>query len=281
MNWDLVEVSRNVHRLRHSFKAGVPFRTLWISDLHWDNPHCDRNKLKRHLDQALEINAPIIVVGDFFCAMQGAWDKRKSKDDIRPEHQNGIYLDSLVDTAIEWFEPYKHILAVIGYGNHETAILKCHETDLIDRFCGGLRQRGGIVQPGGYNGWIQHKFSYTTLRKMFNFYYAHGSGGGAAVTKGQINFNRWREQVTSDAFIAGHIHRRNSNDQVVVELNDHGRIIKSQLDYVRCSTYKDEFEDGAVGWWNERQNGPRPLGGYWCEWTYRAKEFHRRWIPTD
>ena len=281
LKWTLEEVSRNVHRLQHSFKADRPFKTLWISDLHWDNPKCDRNKLKRHLDQAVESGSPIVVVGDFFCAMQGKWDKRASKDDIRPEHTKGVYLDSLVDTAIDWFEPYKHNLAVVGYGNHETSILGRHETDLIDRFCGGIRSRGGITQAGGYNGWIQYKFNYTTVRKMFNFHYAHGSGGGAPVTKGAINFNRWREQVTSDAFIAGHIHRRNTNDQVVAELTDQGRIVQRQLDYIRCSTYKEEYRDGAFGWHNERQAGPRPIGGYWCEWLYRNHTFHRRWIPTD
>ena len=37
---------------------------LLISDLHWDNPHCDRALLKRHLDLALERNAVIMVFGD-------------------------------------------------------------------------------------------------------------------------------------------------------------------------------------------------------------------------
>jgi len=281
MDWELIELSRNVHRLKHSFKVDRPFDTLWISDLHWDNPKCDRNKLKRHLEQAVESGSPVVVVGDFFCAMQGKWDKRANKNDIRPEHQKGDYLDALVTTAIDWFEPYKHNLALVGYGNHETGVLKNHETDLIDRFCGGLRQRGGIVRPGGYNGWVQYKFNYTTVRKAFNFYYAHGAGGGAPVTKGAISFNRWREQVTSDAFISGHIHRRNTNDQIVAELTEQGRIVQRQLDYIRCSTYKEEYTDGAFGWHNERQAGPRPIGGYWCQWHYRAGEFHRRWIPTD
>lgn len=214
--------------------------------------------------------------------MQGKWDKRSNKDAIRPEHNNGFYLDALVNTAVEWFEPYKNNLAVIGYGNHETAIIGRHETDLIDRFCAELRKRGGITQAGGYNGWIKHRFTFSkTQRAAFDFYYAHGSGGGAPVTKGAINFNRWREQVTSDALISGHIHRSNYNRQIVVSLSDQGNIQQRQLDYVRCSTYKDDYKDGAMGWHNERQMGPRPLGGWWCIWKQFCRSVDRRWIETD
>ncbi len=30
-------------------------------------------------------------------------------------------IGGLVETAVEWFSPYAHILTVIGYGNHETS----------------------------------------------------------------------------------------------------------------------------------------------------------------
>ena len=69
------------------------------SDDHWDNPKCKRDLLKRDLEKAKARNAGILGVGDLFCAMQGKYDKRSSKDDVRPEHQNGRYLDSLVETG--------------------------------------------------------------------------------------------------------------------------------------------------------------------------------------
>jgi hypothetical protein len=289
--WSMEEVSRNVHQFRVDFRTlEAPRRFLWIADLHWDNPKCNRELLKTHLDEALEHDIPIIVVGDLFCAMQGKYDKRQNKDSIRPEHQHGDYLDQLVKTATDWFEPYKNNLAVVGHGNHESGIRRRHETCLIDRLCSGLRDRGGITRSGGYNGWIQHMFSSNTIRRSFNFYYAHGSGGGAPVTKGAINFNRWREQVTADAYIAGHIHRWNSNINTVASLNGKGQISHDQVDYIRCSTYKDDYEDGAHGWHNEGQMGPRPLGGWWCEWKYARRKgssktarpsWKRRWIPTD
>jgi len=41
-------------------------KVLLISDIHWDNPHCDRKLLKKHLDEALEINADVLINGDLF-----------------------------------------------------------------------------------------------------------------------------------------------------------------------------------------------------------------------
>ncbi len=42
-------------------------KVLLISDLHWDNPKCDRALLKKHLDEALAGNHDILINGDLFC----------------------------------------------------------------------------------------------------------------------------------------------------------------------------------------------------------------------
>ena len=85
--------------------------------------------------------------GDFFCLMQGRGDPRRSKDDILPEHNNGRYLDSVVDTAVEWFAPYAEQLLVLGYGNHETSIIQYQETDILLRFATILNHIGESVIP--------------------------------------------------------------------------------------------------------------------------------------
>lgn len=61
-------------------KAGWEQWVLLRSDVHHDNPKCDQKLEKKHLDQAKEYNAIIIDNGDLFCAMQGKYDKRASKD---------------------------------------------------------------------------------------------------------------------------------------------------------------------------------------------------------
>ena len=42
-------------------KSGDKF--LMMSDLHWDNPHCDRKLLKAHLDKCLAENIYFAVNG--------------------------------------------------------------------------------------------------------------------------------------------------------------------------------------------------------------------------
>ena len=49
-----------------------------ISDVHWDSKDCDRKLLKKHLNSALEQDAAIIIIGDFFDLMEGRNDMRRS-----------------------------------------------------------------------------------------------------------------------------------------------------------------------------------------------------------
>lgn len=142
----------NVHNLT---TVGATFHLAILSDIHWDNPHCNRTLLKKDLDYCLLHSLPIFLNGDTFCLMQGKGDKRGSKSSVRPEHNNDKYIDSVISTAVAWWTPYAHLLTVVGYGNHETAILKYQETDVLERFVTLLNLKAGTnVQLGGYGGWL-------------------------------------------------------------------------------------------------------------------------------
>ena len=108
-------ISRNIH------KVAVDKSQLFLllSDLHWDNPKCERDLLKRHLKQARERGAAIVINGDFFCLMMGKYDPRRSKKDILPEHNKANYIDAVVEDAVKWWTPYADMILLIGYGNHE------------------------------------------------------------------------------------------------------------------------------------------------------------------
>jgi hypothetical protein len=136
------------------YEPGDHYRCLLMSDLHWDNPKCDRDRLKRDLDYAVREGLDIYLNGDTFCAMQGRYDGRRMKSDIREEHNTSTYLDDLVGTGIEWFLPYKDHIRLVGYGNHETSILKNCETDILGRWVEGLNSYGAEIVLGGYGGWI-------------------------------------------------------------------------------------------------------------------------------
>lgn len=156
MDFEKIEHSKNAHSVRFtSSKRTTVIKLALLSDLHWDNPDCDRELLKKHLDFCLKENIPVLLNGDVFCLMQGKGDPRGNKDKIRPEHNTNKYIDSVVETAVEWFKPYAEILCVVGYGNHETAVIKHRETDVIDRFVFMLNHIAKPTKPvmrGGYGG---------------------------------------------------------------------------------------------------------------------------------
>jgi hypothetical protein len=64
----LEKLGKNVHKIYFDTnKAKIAI----LSDIHWDNPKCDRQLLKKHLDYCLEHNIPVHINGDMFCLMQG------------------------------------------------------------------------------------------------------------------------------------------------------------------------------------------------------------------
>lgn len=112
-------VSPNVVRVKIDCNKTKEHWFLLRSDAHHDNPHCNWDLEKKHLDEALERDAGILDCGDLFCAMQGAWDPRKSKSCLRSEHQRSDYLDALVTTAADFYQPYAKNIVCLGQGNHE------------------------------------------------------------------------------------------------------------------------------------------------------------------
>ena len=239
---------------------------LLLSDVHWDNPHCDRAMLSRLLRQANERNAGILSFGDWFDAMGGKYDPRMVKDGVRPEHQQGNYLDVLVDDSAAYLEPYRQNLVMLADGNHETAIRKRLETDLTQR----LAQLLG-VRAMGYTGYVQFRFSNQGNkggRSTTVLYYTHGDGGGGPVTRGVISTNR-RAVSYPDAniVVSGHIH-----ESWIVSVPRHRitqrgtRYIDEQV-HVQLSTLKQEATLGS-GYHMEKGRGPKPLGGAWLRFYW-------------
>jgi hypothetical protein len=275
--------SRNVHELIFN---SSDVKIAMLSDIHWDNPKCDLDYLKRHLDYCKEHNIPIMINGDMFCLMQGRGDKRGSKSDIRPEHNNSRYLDSVVETAVEWWSPYAHLLTVIGYGNHETSIIKWQETDILQRFVDLLNYKNNSnVYTGGYGGWliiktVQSVTTSTTTRVK----YFHGAGGGGVVTKGAINLTRSLEMIEDmDVFTMGHIHENASRNDVRESLENHSakgyQVKHKNIHLMLTGAYKEEYGDGASGWHIERGAPAKPIGGRILTInTFRIQQDNKRHI---
>jgi hypothetical protein len=261
----LTKISKNVHVLK---TQGKEIKIAMLSDIHWDNPKCDWDYLKKHLDYCLKENIPIMINGDMFCLMQGRGDKRGSKSDIRPEHNNSRYLDSVVETAVEWWSPYAYLLTVIGYGNHETSIIKWQETDILQRFVDLLNYKNGSnVYTGGYGGWLIVKQKiFGNSEVTYKIKYFHGSGGGGVVTKGAINLTRALEMYEDfDVFTMGHIHENSARNDVRETLVNHSKtgykVKHKDIHLMLTGAYKEEYGDGSKGWHIERGAPPKPVGG--------------------
>ena len=260
----IVRHGSNVHELQIE---GKETKIAMLSDLHWDNPKCDRDLLKKHLDYCKEHNIPVMVNGDFFCLMQGRGDNRRNKSDIRPEHNNAKYLDSIVTTAVEWFEPYADILTVIGYGNHETGIIKWQETDILQRFVDLLNLKcKSNVQTGGYGGWFIVKIMDKTKIFSTKIKYFHGTGGGGVVTKGALNLTRALEMYEGcDVYTMGHIHENSARNDVRDTLSHNAYkgyyVSHKPIHLMTTGTYKEEYQEGAKGFHVERGAPIKPIGG--------------------
>jgi predicted phosphodiesterase len=250
---------------------------LLMSDVHWDNPMCNRELLKAHLDLALKRNAPVVDAGDFYCAMQGKYDKRSSKKDIRPEHCKNDYLDALVNTAADWLHPYRKILTVRGIGNHESAIYKNHETDLIERLAERLRGSGGIARRGGYSGYVRFSIKTGGRTSVVKLWYFHGSGGGGPVTRGVIQSNRQAVYISdADIVLTGHTHDAWQVPIQRIRLNGSDRVEQCRQTHIKVGGYKEEFCDGMGGFHVERGGPPKPTGSCWLRFYAPSGSIKRR-----
>src|SRR5574338_1323652 len=155
---------------------------MLTSDWHIDNPKCKRDILFEDLDEAVRRGAKIIVNGDVFCFMQGKYDPRRSKGEIRPEHNKADYINAVIDDTIKLLTPYKDHIIAIAYGNHETALLKNLEIDVLKEFTlkfNLINNTSIVVMP--YNGWLVFT-AHPSKDSMkggltYKVKYKHGYGG--------------------------------------------------------------------------------------------------------
>jgi hypothetical protein len=240
-------------------------QVLMMSDLHWDHPWSDRVGIKDALDQALAINAPILINGDALCLMQGPGDRRATGGMRLPEHDRPDYIDAVIDTFCEFMEPYKHLIALYGAGNHETSITKHHGTSPHRRICEKLG-----VPRGGYHGYVLFRFegSNNAFRTTKRMYYHHGMGNGGKQSGASLVLRNMRQSAVADIYWAGHTHYSESVPGCVTQCSDAGEVSSAPQLSISTPSWKDEWLRPG-GWAIERGMGPKPIGAYWLKFNYR------------
>jgi len=280
--WKSSQLSRNVFEVRVPFQRnkGWEFWCLLQSDHHLDNPHCDQALVREHLDQAVERQAAVCMGGDQMCLMQGRFDPRGSKGDIRPEHVGPNYLDRVISTTAEFFSPYANNIVFMGCGNHEASVARRLESHPHERMLGVINAKtGSSIYNGGYSSFTRFAFTeyksgrgnpIIDSRLLHN---DHGAGGGAPVTHGMIGQQR-RAVYLPDADIvwSGHIHRSIHAEFVRKRVTSKGTVYLDTQLHLITTTYKEEYQDGFDGYHAESGREPRPLGGWWVRFYWSSKE---------
>lgn len=268
MTYAVERTEPNAVTVRHDdVVAGWEQWYLLRGDAHADNPHCDRQLMIHHMNQARERNAGIIDVGDLFCLMGGKYDPRSDKTGVRPEYQVSDYLGAVEDDMVRIHEPYADLFVQVSDGNHNTSVLRRHEYDILGRFC---RRLG--IERGRYAGWVFFRFSGTkgnrTTRKL---YYHHGVGNGGIVTKGTLNPLRIASYTPdADIVLGAHIHEQWLFPIERQRITDSGRTFFDKQYHCQLPTYKQEYN--YSGYHTEKGGPPKPLGAWWLKFYYNPRK---------
>jgi hypothetical protein len=237
---------------------------LLISDVHLDSVHCDRVKLKEHLDLALERNAPVFIFGDLLDLMQGKYDPRSNKGDLNPKYNTARYIDEVIKDVVEFLTPYKSILAFYSPGNHETSVEKRIEYGIVDKICYQLE-----MSQGNYSGYIYCRFfAYLEegTKVPLIIGYHHGYGGGGPVTRDSIQTARKAVYLPdANVVISGHTHDRWIIPITRNRISRYGESIDQQW-HIKTGTYQNapiDFNGYAI----EKGLAPKSGAGIWMKYT--------------
>lgn len=202
------------------FHNGFEQDIVLMSDTHIGARNVDYEMIRDTVSDAVKRKARILLNGDVFDMILVQDRKRFRADCVHPRVMGkGDMVDQAVAWGVEIFKPAADLVDMVGVGNHEEAVLKYHGTDVIKKFVEALKQKrkriDHLIHYGGYTGFVDYRFRYGKVgqnktsadSKRFLIYYHHGSGGGAPVTKGMIDFSR-KGWVDADVIWHGHKHHQ-------------------------------------------------------------------------
>ena len=266
MKWSVTQPNRDAVVIKADFpNCETRLPILLLSDLHIDNPECDRALLTQHLEQAKSLNAAVLIRGDIFDAMQGREDKRRDYSDLLPELKTGNYFGSMVEYVYEFLRPYAKNIAAISPGNHETSVLNRAGVDLISSLAVNL---GCAVQP--YEGVTRIQCEYHGGRDSKLIYHHHGKGG-AGKNRGVLDTD-WFAARCANAHVyhLGHNHQTYVVPDVRQTFDGGNSWREEEVWHVRTAGYHGGYRKRA-GFESERAFRIPRLGGAWCnlgwQWT--------------
>lgn len=262
---------------------GKPASLLFLGDLHLDNARSDRQAVRALLDEAVDREALIVLLGDVFDVMQGYGDRRASLSALKREYaEAGSYLGAVLDDVTDFMLPYARNIWVILQGNHESSVARVAGVRIEQLLAANLIRAGGSPVTPGYQTYAVAKMQHQNDKRINDipFWISHGYGGGGEVTKGVIQAQR-RAVTYPDArfVVSGHVHSSYyvAHEQWRLGMRRYRPFATEQEHYV-VGTFKDEFSSGS-GYHVEKGRGPRLPSGWWVNFTRKRQQKEKliRW----
>ena len=264
-----------VHLVQQNVRKSNTVTILNLSDVHYDSRKCDRELLTKHLKQAESRGALVFINGDLFDLMQGKYDPRHGKYDIRPEYKSATYLDDVINDCAEYLAKFR-VTYIIGQGNHETNIVKRLETNPIERVVERLKFMGQQAHMGWYSGLLCIRQGYESTEpnkgdlqtvRTTKIYYHHGSGGGSARSKGILSADIQQLSCPdADVITSGHDHNKWYLPVNVDRYRKNLEPYQTTVHHIRSGSYK--LKDRNLGWEVEKGFRTPRLGGWWIDVAY-------------
>lgn len=253
--------------------------TLYLmlaSDVHFDSSLSDLQLFTDHLKQAEELKAPVLIAGDLLDAMQGRDDPRRAPEELLEKYHVSQYYDALVLDASDFLRGFKIPYYILGTGNHESAVLKHSNTNLIERLAYDLRLHGQPAEAAGYWGYLRIMFQRVGKSSGSKIIYFHHSGvtGNAPVTKGMLAVNRQATYIQSaDYILNGHNHHAYVTPVSVERLTPTMRPYSQTVWYLRSPGYKLSPADSLSvnGYGVEKFRAPTPRGCLFLRLDFKHK----------
>lgn len=258
------KIHESIQKTTVSISKEETFEIIWIDDLHFDNPDTDKTKLKKILES--KPNAYICIGGDAFDLMESFGDPRQSKDRISKNQWSDTYVNDILNSFVEFFQPYAKRLLCINFGNHEGSFLKRYGTDIGAIAASMLNDRtGSSIVCGDYAGYINLSFlkdGVVNDSRSQIIYYTHSSGSIGKRSKGTLAIDILKGQHPSaDIVIFGHDHDTFIKPESVEVMSRNKLNLEDKLMwFISAPTSKDEFSGKKRGFHHEKNMGKRTIG---------------------